>query len=81
MKDLSLKVKLGILTVVVAVGFLIVGVVVNSELTSLKVAYEKSKSTNSSMSALKSILMVGVIYYSLSIFIKTIYVLYIHHYY
>ena len=59
MKDLAIKSKLWLLTIIAAIGFLLVGIIVSNQVNSLKVSYEKSKSINKGLGALKSILIGG----------------------
>ena len=60
MSNLTIRLKLWILTGIAAIGFLVVGVMVSNQLSSLKIQYEESKSINSSLSALKSMLIGGL---------------------
>ncbi|RLA80607.1 MAG: hypothetical protein DRG78_10655 [Epsilonproteobacteria bacterium] len=60
MKHLAIKSKLWILTGITILGFLIIGIVVNSQLNTLKTEYEESKSINSGLGALKSMLIGGL---------------------
>ncbi len=60
MNNLAIKSKLWILSGITALGFLIIGIVVNSQLNTLKMEYEKSKSINNGLGALKSMLIGGL---------------------
>ena len=61
MKNLTTRLKLWLLTGLVTISFLTIGVIVNTQVSTLKTQYEKSKSINRELGALKSMLIGGLL--------------------
>ena len=66
MKNLAIKSKLWILTIITTIGFIIIGITVSNQVNNLTSEYEKSKSINKGLGALKSILIGGLMINSAS---------------